>query len=246
MEDKNIIKKPHRIICLGDTHGRPNWKKIVEKESSADLIIFIGDYFDSRNGGYHGKKQISNFLEILDYKKENSDKVILLTGNHDYHYIRGITETYSGYQHGFAIQIGEIVTKAIKDGYLKICYQYNNYFFSHAGLTKTWCGEILGNDNPTLNDVTIQVINDFLIFQPRVFGFNIGPNYSNTGDDVTQGPIWVRPHSLLTDMVDGVTCVVGHTTVYKLEINPKIILVDCLGTSGEYLIIEDNIAKSSE
>jgi hypothetical protein len=53
----------------------------------------------------------------------------------------------------------------------------------------------------------------------------------------------------MRDMVEEITCVVGHTPVQKLGLNPKhpsIILIDCLGTTGEYLIIEDGVAKSSE
>ena len=32
-----------KIVALGDTHGRYNWKDIVAKESDADKIVFIGD-----------------------------------------------------------------------------------------------------------------------------------------------------------------------------------------------------------
>jgi hypothetical protein len=94
----------------------------------------------------------------------------------------------------------------------------------------------------------VQQINDYLKFQPKVFGFAMGANFDQTGDDVTQGPIWVRPYSLANDMVEEITCVVGHTTVRKLGIveTTPIILIDCLGTTGEYLIIEDGVAKSSE
>jgi predicted phosphodiesterase len=41
-----------KLIALGDTHGRSKWKEIVEKENDADKIIFIGDYFDAKDGGY--------------------------------------------------------------------------------------------------------------------------------------------------------------------------------------------------
>ena len=36
-----------KIIALGDIHGQKKWEKIVEKNSDADEIIFLGDYFDS-------------------------------------------------------------------------------------------------------------------------------------------------------------------------------------------------------
>ena len=77
----------------------------------------------------------------------------------------------------------------------------------------------------------------------------MGDNYSQTGDDITQGPIWVRPMSLMSDMLEDTVCVVGHTTVTKLGLDekfPKIILIDCLGTSGQYLIIEDGKPTASK
>ena len=246
------MKKKHRIICLGDTHGRVNWKKIAEKElATCDKFIFIGDYFDTHHQGVSGNKQIVNFKEILELKKANPDKVVLLTGNHDYHYIRGIGETYSGYQAAYALEIGELVEQTIKDDLMQMCYLHDKFFFSHAGLTKTWIQRVLtpNNINPLVNDVMVQHINDFLKFKPRVFGFIMGDNFDQTGDDITQGPIWVRPNSLVRDMVEEIICVVGHTSVKKLGINPKhpsIILIDCLGTTKEYLIIEDGIPKSSE
>jgi predicted MPP superfamily phosphohydrolase len=244
-------KENYRIICLGDTHGRVTWKEIVAKEASADRIIFIGDYFDSHNRGVSGNKQIVNFKEILEFKKSNPDKVILLTGNHDYHYIRGVGETYSGYQGVYALEIGELVEQAIKDDLMQMCYLHDKFFFSHAGLTKTWVQRTLtpNNINPLVNDIMIQQINDYLKFQPRVFGFAMGNNFDQTGDDITQGPIWVRPYSLTKDMVEEITCVVGHTQVKKLGINtalPNLILTDCLGSTGEYLIIENGIPKSSK
>ena len=243
------MKKKHRIICLGDTHGRVDWKSIAEKElTTCDKFIFMGDYFDTHHQVVSGDKQIVNFKEIVEFKKANPDKVILLTGNHDYHYIKGIGETYSGYQAGYALEIGELVEKAINDNLMQMCYLHDKFFFSHAGLTKTWVQRVftLNNINPLVDDVMVQHINDFLKFQPRVFEFMMGDNFDQTGDDITQGPIWVRPFSLMVDMVDEITCVVGHTQVRKLEINPKLILIDCLGTTKEYLIIEDGIPKSSE
>jgi hypothetical protein len=189
-----------------------------------------------------------NFKEIVEFKKANPQQVVLLTGNHDFHYIRGIGETYSGYQAGYALTIGELVEGAIKDGHMQMCYAQDGYLFSHAGLTKTWCKLILGNDSPEVNDVLIQTINDYLVYQPKVFMFRMGNNLSYTGDDVTQGPIWVRPYSLSIDKVDGVVCVVGHTPQREgisIVEDKGIILTDCLGETDQYLIIEDGKPRSS-
>ena len=237
-----------RIITCGDTHGRVKWKEIVAKEASADKIIFIGDYFDTHSKGVSGNKQIVNFKEILEFKKANPPQVVLLIGNHDFHYIRGIGETYSGYQAGYALEIGELVEGAIKDGHMQMCYLQDGYLFSHAGLTKTWYGLVTGNYTPVVDDMLVQTINDILAYQPNRFIFRMGDNFSDTGNDVTQGPIWVRPYSLSKDKVDGVICVVGHTPTRNgitIVEESGIILTDCLGETDEYLVIEDGKARSS-
>lgn len=234
-----------KIIAIGDIHGRTIWKNIVAKEADCDKIIFIGDYFDTRNYTIKGDTQIANFKEILELKKQNPEQVIMLIGNHDLHYLKGIDERYSGYQAGYAIEIGEIIGKAITDGYIQMCYHSAPFFFSHAGLTKTWARRVLGDD--VISEQLVQTINDFLVFRPRVFTFMMGDNYSESGDDITQGPVWVRPESLAKDMVDGITCVVGHTPAEKLgpmQSCPQIIRIDCLGWTDEYLVIEDGNIKA--
>lgn len=240
--------KPYKIVCLGDTHGRLQWKTIVAKEHDADKILFIGDYFDTRTGGYSGNRQLQNFRDIIQFKEDNPDKVVLLFGNHDFHYIKGIGESYSGFQAGYALDIGELIENAINKDHVQMCYTHGKYFFSHAGLTKTWVKNTLSPNNidPEVNETMVQAINDLLRYQPKAFLFTAGQNMSWTGDDVTQSPIWVRPAALLEDMVKDIICVVGHTQVRDLVINPQVpnlIMIDCLGEVNKYLIIQDGVAS---
>jgi hypothetical protein len=249
-----------RIIALGDTHGRTNWKDIADKElNQCDRFIFMGDYFDSHDKDSNGKRQIENFKEILEFKSTNPEKVVLLIGNHDFHYIKGVGETYSGFQSVYAMEIGELVEQAIKDGLIKVVHFEDGFLFSHAGLTKTWLNRLFrlnstesdvvkNNIDPRIDEVSLKIINDYLVFQPKVFTFAMGDNFSQTGDDITQGPLWVRPYSLSKDKVDGVWHVVGHTQARKLSIvdDHQIILTDCLGESGEYLITENGTPRSSD
>jgi len=128
-----------KLVALGDTHGRVLWKEIITKEeATADKIIFIGDYFDTHGGGISGNKQLVNFKDILAFKRANPEKVVMLTGNHDFHYMRGIGENYSGYQAGYAIDFAEAIHDALSDDSLQMCYKHDNFVFTHAGITKTW------------------------------------------------------------------------------------------------------------
>lgn len=234
------MEKKYVIIALGDTHGRDNWKEIVKNEQQADKIIFIGDYFDTHEG-VSVEIQIKNFKEILEFKKNNMDKVVLLLGNHDFHYLKDAQEHYSGFKAFKFIDINEILEPAVRSGLVIACYTYGNYVFTHAGVTKTWC-EANGININNLADS----INQTLLINPSAFRFEMGDNYSNHGDDVTQSPIWVRIPSLLKDKLDGKTFVVGHTTLERLAIIDTLIGIDTLGTSGEYLVIEDGIPRAKK
>jgi hypothetical protein len=237
------MEKIHnKVIAVGDIHGRTIWKDIVTKElDSSNKFVFIGDYFDSKED-ISSEDQIINFLEILELKRNNPDKVILLIGNHCFHYMGFVNEEYSGYQYGVANRINKILKQALDEGLLQMCYKHDVYVFTHAGVTKTWAD----NSGVDINDLE-NSINTLFITNPRYFRFTVGDNYSRSGNDITQPPIWVRPESLLADAINDVIYIVGHTTVKKLGLTenlPNLILIDCLGTTGEYLVIENDLVKA--
>jgi hypothetical protein len=226
-----------KIVALGDIHGRDIWKQIVSIENSnTDKWVFIGDYFDTRDG-IEVPTQIQNFREILDFKKENPDKVFLIIGNHDFHYLKGCGETYTGYQQFAAMDINEVLQPALTSGHIQICHVYDEFIFSHAGLTQTWC------ENNEIDLFNIEEsINVKFMKNMEAFRFEYGENLDRSGNDVTQSPIWVRIPSLLKDMVKGFTYVVGHTTVKQMHMALNVIAIDCLGTSKEYLVIQNGEA----
>ena len=220
-----------KIIALGDTHGRDIWKQIVKVEEDFDKFIFIGDYFDTREG-IDASTQIQNFKEILEFKKANPDKVFLLIGNHDFHYLKGCGETYSGYQQYAAMDINEVLQPAVTSGHMQICHVFDEYIFSHAGLT---------NNDIDLYNIE-ESVNVRFMKNMESFKFEYGENLDRSGDDVTQSPLWVRIPSLFRDMVKGFTYIVGHTTVKEMHMASNIVAIDCLGTSNEYLVIQDGQA----
>ena len=202
----------------------------------------MGDYFDTHDD-ISPEQQLSNFNEIVAYKRANMDKVVMLIGNHDYHYMNLVSDNYSGYQRGYAKSFNEAIETALADGLMQMCYTHAHFVFTHAGVTRTWCTNS-GIDINLRGLELEKAINDLFIKNRIFFSFQIGDNFSQSGNDITQPPIWVRPESLLSDMLDDIICVVGHTTVSRLGLMdelPKLILIDCLGTTGEYLIIENKI-----
>lgn len=218
-------------IVLGDIHGRTDWIKIVGKESF-DEIIFDGDYFD--NESMPISDIIDNFMHILEFKKSNPDKVVLLIGNHDFHYLPSVLETYSGFKAVVKPVVSPILHEAIKNGHIQACHSFDQYLVSHAGFSYTWC---LKHGIPV--DSPVSKTNDLLKYTPySAFCFQSGPRMDRTGNDVTQGPIWIRPNSLMMDGIAGFTQIVGHTTQHDIIDYGDVILIDC---PGKYLVIEDSI-----
>ena len=128
------------MIIIPDVHGRVFWKEIVK--NSEDKIIFLGDYVDP----YPGENisligALDNLSEIIDYKKSNPSKVILLLGNHDFMYMDSEHNKYSC-RHDFENE--PKITKLLMNN--RDLFQMNYsievknklYIFSHAGILKPW------------------------------------------------------------------------------------------------------------
>ena len=225
-----------KTIFLGDTHGHNLWKDIIAKETP-DRVVFIGDYFDSFDIG--SAEQQFNFQDIITFKENNECEVIMLVGNHDYHYYPG-GETYSGYQHGAA----PIIRQLLEDNkhHLQMCYQLDNILCSHAGIGHNWLVEQERYESGSIADF----VNDIWNYKPNRFMFY---GFDPYGDSKTQTPIWIRPQSLLagnrdtflkTDYIQ----IVGHTQVRKIDIEGKATggryyLIDAIEV-GQYLIYENN------
>ena len=135
-----------KIAILPDIHGRQFWKTVKEHADDFDKIVFLGDYVSP-----YPSEDISNeqaldvFREVLDFKKEKPEKVILLIGNHDLSY--------------YNIDICECRTDYVNWNKLNKLYLENNklfdiaweteingkrYFFSHSGVRKGWLNCISG------------------------------------------------------------------------------------------------------
>lgn len=229
-----------KIIAIGDTHGRKAWEQIVL--NPADKYVFIGDYFDT-HGTETAIQQMRNFDKILAFKENNPGKVVLLIGNHDFHYLEESgTDKYSGYQQAYQEMIQDVLAPAIEKGYMQMAYQADGVLYTHAGLTETWAKNnkfIVEPDGLPWD----RPLNLWFKDMPESFKFTSGPKIDPYGDETCQSPIWVRPDSLTSDPIKGVKQVVGHTTQDKiLTVNDALFFIDTLGASGEYLEVTDGEA----
>jgi len=229
-----------KIIALGDTHGRTAWKEIVSN-TEFDKVVFTGDYFDSREY-ISAEQQKTNFKEIVAFKKANMNKVVLLFGNHEYHYIKTREGIYSGYQSIHSEYFKKMLQKAMAEKLIQMCHVHEKFIFSHAGITKTWLKSTGYSGEENLESF----INALFYSNPQAFKFTRGANQSSNGNDICQSPIWVRPDSLYKDAIENYTQVAGHTEQIDIEINEVATLIDTLGISGQYLEILDGIMAVKE
>lgn len=202
-----------KIIAIGDIHGRNCWNEIVKQNPNADLFVFMGDYFDSKNISV--LEQINNFNLIIKFKLENPQKVIMLFGNHDFHYTSGcIGGGYTGFNFSIYYNMKLDLERLIRERVLKVCYIKNDILFSHAGITNTWC------ENNNINQKDLEnSINDLLVYKPYQFQFKPGVRRDVYGDDITQGPFWVREKSLSEDGLNKYIHIVGHSESEEIILN---------------------------
>lgn len=242
-----------RTICIGDVHGRSNWKLAIHQEEPVDRVIFIGDFFDSFD--IPGVEQIDNFKQIIQYKENNPQvEVVMLIGNHDHHYFPevGYTGT-SGYQSGIAPSITQVIDE--NRHHLQMAYGFGEYLFTHAGVSPTFMDGEFGEEGWTKEKVVSQ-LNDLFKYKPKSFQFNGVDAY---GDNTYQTPIWIRPGSLMSvnkkhkkGLKKDYIQIVGHTQMKKLDLEGsdkftggRYYFIDTMETSGDYLIIEDDKLRTN-
>ena len=193
-----------KIAIITDIHGTTYWRHAQNIIDQYDKFIFLGDYFDSWIPEW--PEQMNNACNIIIFKKQFPDKIDLCWANHDTSYY--LNERCSGYQFDHAIEIKDFFNK--NKELLNVVYIYNNWIFSHAGLSAEWmfCSGI--KDPEEIN----------MLFKKRPNFFRwVGPD--GYGNNPNEGPLWIRPESLLNNAIKNYNQAVGHT---ELKDNPKVII----------------------
>lgn len=130
--------------------------------------------------------QVDNFLDILEFKYQYPDKVVLLIGNHDQHYFPLATSAGSGYNKvtaSFVIPLFEANKELFK-----ICHLMDNYLISHAGVSRVCCEN---HNTNTIEEINTLWQNDLSQFDfARPGGSSWLPAVVDpAGDNMWQSPI---------------------------------------------------------
>lgn len=238
-----------KTVFIGDIHGSDRWKSVISNETDADRFVFVGDYFDSFD--IPGLIQMHNFKEIVEFKKTSPAEVIMLIGNHDYHYFPEIgSNGTSGYQPRLAPAISMLIQENRKD--LQLAYSFDNVICTHAGISEVFLDQVFGYKTWSLSNI-VKDLNELFEYKPKSFEFN---GFEPTGDNQSQTPLWIRPRSLVIaskNIRKSFYQVVGHTTLRHMDIESthkwaggKYFFIDTLNTSGEYLTLENGVFSKNK
>jgi hypothetical protein len=193
-----------KIALITDIHGSTYWRRIQKNIDIYDKIIFLGDYFDSWTN--ECPEQMDNAWNIILFKKQYPNKIDLCWANHDTSYY--LDERCSGYQEKYAKDIKMFFNR--NKELLDVVYIYDDWIFSHAGVSAKWMS-CVGIKTP-------EEINP--LFKERTNFFKwVGPN--GYGDNANEGPLWIRPESLMNNALKNYNQAVGHT---ELQDGPKVII----------------------
>jgi predicted phosphodiesterase len=150
------MKNNIHTLIFPDIHGRTFWKETLNKfpinEYPNLKIIFLGDYLDPYEFEYISKQDaILNFEDIIKTTKSDN-RITLLLGNHDYHYIHDGDYSridYNNYNY---------IKRLFDDNFnlFKIAYEETindkTYLYTHAGVTSHWLNHLRFLGNICLNN----------------------------------------------------------------------------------------------
>lgn len=204
-----------KVCVIGDVHGRDLWKAFPLNDF--DKVVFLGDYVDSFDKS--NVQILHNLKEIIQYKKDNMDKVVLLLGNHDVSYIvpsqRGIC---SGFRPEAYYDLNDLF-KENKDLF-QVAYQIisfdKSYLFTHAGITSVWWNKFIKEYYPedTIKTKDIADIINYEFDRNNETLFDVGR--VRGGWNKSGGPFWADKSETTAWLLPNLHQIVGHTPVKEI------------------------------
>lgn len=241
-----------KILVIGDIHSRRFWKEPVEKYfDEVDKIVFIGDYCDPyQDEGieYEWQDTLNNFNEIIELKKNNPDKVVLLIGNHDEHY-RNIQFR----EHAKSTRFDNIHANILYDLFngdnynlFQLCYVAENdkkyIIFTHAGITKFWFGLCGLTYNENIQDE----INNLEESAKGVGALSVIGRCRTWFGEKTGSPLWCDLEEFVRDkglIGDNVIQIFGHTRLKKGK-DASIGQFHCIDSQTAFILNDKNELKA--
>ena len=216
-----------RTVTIGDTHGIAVLKIVSEIIADHDKFIFSGDYVDSF--GIDNVTMKKNLLDIIELKKKYPDKIVLLWGNHDIHYLLGNEYYCSDCRPAMRYDYFEIFHS--NEELFQFSLQIKDYLWTHAGLNAGWFEKRFKPfADEYKNAASISELLNIAFSKRNPSLFDVG--YIRGGSYEVGGPLWCDKSELLSDPLKDYNQIVGHNRVKEfmtVKIHEKeIVFVDIL------------------
>lgn len=244
-------KWEYSTLYCGDLHGRIYaFEKAAEQfeKEKLDILCLIGDYVDSK---YYTSVEIKHLLEhVIQYKRDNMDRVILLLGNHDWQYMYGVEYRCSGYRP----EMKDDLYKLFNDNkeLFKVAWRNGDYMATHGGLLSEWVYRYSNRLDYYADKFNIDRVNDIDLLlnaiseTPDRWILATIPDIRGGGHSSIGGPIWADKSEIQNK--NKASClhkyvhIVGHSRVDKIETyehkgGPITVFIDCLSESDQFLIL---------
>ena len=232
------------IVLIPDIHGRCFWKDAIKNRENS-LIIFHGDFMDPYKEEFISDEEaLENFKEIIEFKKQHLDNVILLIGNHDAHYFFPMVDDDSR----FCGYLAQDIKKLFKDNIklFQLAYEKEiagkRFVFSHAYIHKLWLDDLYGKGRWRNKSVIKRLNKDFQRF---LYGLGSALNctsYYRGGWESYGSIIWadIREVSLFKNPAIGDYSVFGHTQLIRPIVTD---FKACLDVRRAFILDEQGIFR---
>lgn len=216
------------LTIIPDVHGRPFWRDAVHTRPDDDFI-FLGDYLDPYpDEGGSREDAFAGLLDIIEFKKRNPDRVTLLWGNHDLHYLY---PEMMGSRYDFENAERNAHLFWDNQALFKIAYETvaggRRYLFSHAGVGMGWIRHSFPGLAP--GELSADLFND-LVGYPRFMDALGDVSCYRWGDKPWGSMVWadVQEQGYEENQFPGVVQVFGHTLIAKpFNFETRVFCLDC-------------------
>ena len=195
-----------KIIIVPDVHGRPFWRDVLTNKE--DTIVFLGDYSDPYwYEEITHEDAVRELTDIVQFKKNNPERVILLLGNHDASYIHNVFTRCR-----FSDELQDEYRKLFTDepDLFQIAWGRTidniNYLFTHAGLHLGWLKTMGSNLKKDSN--VVSELNRAWKDTPEIFA-TVGR--MRGGNSLYPSPIWADYHEHILNTNANRIQIFGHT-----------------------------------
>ena len=207
-----------KILICPDVHGRKFWHKAKELINDVDKVVFLGDYLDPySHEGITFEDALMELEEILAFKEDYPDKVVLLVGNHDMHYIKTEFMDCSRLNVWRRVEVHDLFMSNIDK--FQLVYEIDNYLFSHAGVYLEWTKNY---------EITLEELFDFKKFLGGRWNTLEDVSYARGGWCKVGSCVWADiRESIQNELLPEFRHIVGHTQMEsKPYITTKIACLD--------------------